>query len=242
MEILEQLGLTKREAEIYQTLLRLGESSMAKIISATGAHPQVVYRAIDSLEKKGLVIPSIRKGRKHIRAEDPRVIEKLEEEKLEKYRKILPNLLSLQKGSDEAIVRVARGKDAVYSLRLRGIKELRKGDTYYVIGASGNAFYRIMGQQNEEVEKLRIKKKIIKKLIAFSSQRKMLDKNDTYRELAEFRYLPKDNLVPSSTNIFKDIVAILIWSDDPIVITVESEQVAESYRQYFNAMWEIAQV
>lgn len=241
MDILREIGLTEREAQVYETLLRLGESPISSLLKATGSHPQVVYRVLDSLVKKGLVLEIKRKNRKFVKAESPSHLEKIEEQRLEKLRKALPDLTALQAPSKEANVRVAKGEEAVRALRVRGIEELSRGETYYILGASGDRFYSIMGERYAEVERKRIRKKIIKRLISFTSQRILFTK-DKFRELTEFRYLPKDFPISSSTNIFKDTVAIIIWDTDPIVITVESKAIAESYRQYFNTLWEIAAV
>jgi len=35
-------------------------------------------------------------------------------------------------------------------------------------------------------------------------------------------------------------VAIQIWLPDPIVITIESPEVAQSYKDYFDSLWKTA--
>lgn len=239
MDILQEIGLTKREAQVYETLLRLGESPISSVLKATGSHPQVVYRVLDSLVKKGLVLEIKRKNRKYVKAENPSRLEKLEEQRLEKLRKALPDLTALQAPTKEAIVRLAKGEEAVRALRIRGIEELSRGDTYYIIGASGDRFYDIMGDRYAEVERKRIRKKITKKLISVDTHRTLFQK-DKFREYTEFRFLSEDFPVFSSTNIFKDTVAMIVWDTDPIVITIESKAIADSYRQYFASLWKTA--
>ena len=240
MKILKEIGFTERESQIYELLLRLGESPVSAILKATGAHPQVIYRTIDNLVNKGLVISVKRKNKTYVSAENPKQLEKLEEEKLRKLRQSIPELTALQKVSKKEVIRISRGEEAVRALRLRGIEELPKNGTYYIIGGSGDRFYKVMGEHYEEIERKRIKKKIDRKLITFASQKEKLEKNDLFRELAEFRYLSDEHPVESSTNIFGNTVAIIIWSADPIVITIESKEVAESYKKYFYILWHIA--
>ncbi len=238
--ILERVGLTKKEAEIYQCLLKLGESPVADIIKATKTHPQIIYCALEGLGEKGLVLTTYRRHRKYVRAEDPKVLEKNEEAKLKDLRSIMPDLIGLQKTSQDAVVRVLRGNEAIRSIRIRSIEELTEEGVQYIIGASGDRYYQIMGDLYKEIERKRIKKRIPKRLIAFESQRELLDKNDTLRANTEFRYLTENFHVPSSTNIFNDTVAISIWSEDPIMIVIESPQVAESYKHYFESLWQMA--
>lgn len=241
MKILEEIGLTKKESQVYTTLLRLGNSPISKLLKSTGSHPQVIYRVIDALEKKNLVTITNRKNRKYVRAEDPKNLEIMEKKKLEALRAALPELTALQKTPADALIRVARGSEAVRSLRMRALNELNKGGTYQVIGASGNRYYEVVGEKFlKEFEQKRIKKRIWMKLIAFRSQKEMIEGQNTIPQYVDFRYLSEEFTVFSSTNIFNDTVAILIWSADPIVITIESAEVADSYRQYFTSLWKHA--
>ncbi len=236
--ILEKIGLSPKEAEVYEVLLKLGESPVSDILKETQDHPQVVYRAIDSLLAQGLVIETFWRHRKYVRAEDPRVFEQRAEKNLEELRINIPELLALQKSSQDAIVRVAKGNEAVRSLRLRAIDTLSDGDTLYIIGASGDRYYEIMADQHAEIERKRIKKRICRKLISLESQKTQLER-DHFKDLTEFHFLSEEFPIPSSTNIFANTTAIIIWEPEPIVIAIESKEVAESYVHYFHSLWKI---
>lgn len=240
MKILEEIGLTKREAEIYEKLLQMGESPVSALIQATGSHPQVVYRVIDSLNNKGLAIKTRRRNRTYVQAESPKQLEKIEEIRLQRLRKALPDLTSLQASGETTIVRTAKGEDAVRALRTHSYDELKSKEAIYIIGGSGDRFYKVMGERFAELERKRIRKRIHRKLIAFENQRVHLRK-DPFVEFTDIRYLSEEYPVDSSTNIFGNMVAIIIWASDPIVITIESHEVAQSYKRYFSALWRIAQ-
>jgi HTH-type transcriptional regulator, sugar sensing transcriptional regulator len=242
MQILETIGLTKREAEVYTTLLRLGESPVADILKEIKAHSQLIYRAIEGLNEKGLLNISYRRHRMYVRAEDPHRLKKLEEQKLREINKLIPDLLALQSTSRDTIVRVDKGNEAIRALRRRGIEELSEGGTYYIITAAGQKFYEVMGDVYAEIERKRIKKKAKRRLISYESERKLLEKNDRFKELVEYRYLPESYSTPTSTNIFNDTLAILVWSNDPIVITIESPEIAQSYKDYFETVWKVAKL
>lgn len=238
--ILEELGLNEREAQVYETLLRLGECPVADILGVTGLHPQLIYRALDSLAARGLVIVSYRRHRKYARAEDPNILERLESERLAKLREALPDLLALQKGSRDAIVRVEKGAEAVRAHRARLIDALPEGSSLDIIGGSGDNFFKTMGERLREVERKRIKKQILRRIISFKSQRQFFQKNDAFKELTEYRYLDADYPVPSSTLIYVDKVTLYIWTADPLVIDIQSHEAADSYRSYFEALWQLA--
>lgn len=126
--------------------------------------------------------------------------------------------------------------------RARAFEELAEKGTYYVIGASGIRFYSVMGNFYRTVEERRIAKGIRKRMLAYESQRAMLERNETMKTGVEIRYLPETFSVPASTNIFTSTVGLFVWTADPIVITIESPEVADSYRDTFRALWRVAKL
>lgn len=238
-EALRAAGLKDDEASAYMVLLRLGEAPLAEVVRATGEHPQTIYRAVDRLAAKGFALITVRKHRKYVRAEDPRALEYSVAKRLADVRKELPALLAMRKAPTGAIVRVSQGNEAVRATRREGIAALLRGKTYYIIGGSGDRFYDVMGTSYEETEKERIRKGIRKKLITFESQRQLLRHNERFRQYSSYRYLPEVFPIPSSTNIFNTTVVLIIWVGDPIVIMIESPELARSYRQFFSVLWNI---
>jgi predicted transcriptional regulator len=237
--MLETLGLTTIEAECYEKLLPMGDVPMATLTTAMKRHPQIVYRLVDQLVAKGLVVTETRLHRKYVRAEDPKVLERVQMEKLEKLREALPALHALQHQPSEARVHVERGVEATRALRRLAFSELPVGGTYYILSPSGEHFYDTVGREHvEELEQLRAKRKITKKMIAMENQRQYLEREEHWKYV-ETRYLPETYPVPTSTNIFGSTVYIQIWSKDPIAIVIESEEVATSYRDFFETLWKM---
>lgn len=91
----------------------------------------------------------------------------------------------------------------------------------------------------EELEQLRMKRKIFKRMLAFKNQRSSLQHEKRWSH-SEIRYLPETYPVPTSTNIFGSTVYVQIWSTDPIVIVIESEEVSKSYKDFFETLWRMA--
>jgi sugar-specific transcriptional regulator TrmB len=235
--VLTSLGLNELEAEAYETLLPLGNVPIVTLTRALKRHPQVVYRIVDRLVSLGLAVVEVRQHRRYVRAEDPRVLVHAQAQRLRELEEVLPELRAMQHAPKEATVRVARGNDAVRNLRDRAFHEMPEGETYYILGASGDRLYEILGPSFAVLEKLRIKRKLRKKMLAFESQRKLLIKNEGQPVGVELRYLPETFPAPTSTNIFGNTVAILIWSAEPIVITIESEEIAANYKHFFQSLW-----
>jgi len=65
-------------------------------------------------------------------------------------------------------------------------------------------------------------------------------KGKLFTKLKKFEVRYVKELTPSSTMIFGDIVSINVFDEKVFIILIESKSVAESYRKYFNSLWEIA--
>jgi sugar-specific transcriptional regulator TrmB len=238
--LFESIGLSAKEAEIYQAVLKLGECPVSDILDETQDHPQIVYRGLDALVAKKLIFVIYKRHKKYVRAENPKALEKIAEKQLEDIRKQIPNLLALQKSIKESIVRVYKGNEAIRTLDKTAIDSLPEGGTYYNIGSSG-MFYEFKDERFQESERKRIKKRVFKKVVTYKSQKEVTLKNNAkFMAFSEFRFLPEKFSAPSSTSIYNNTVAIFIFSGEPLAITIEHPQVAESYRHYFNSLWKAA--
>ncbi len=240
MSILEDIGLTKRESEIYTLLLSLGESRFSTIQKELGLHPQVVYRIMESLQTKGLVSIAKKKKVYHAIAETPRELLRIEKERLENLKVALPELLALQKSPIQPLLHISKGSSALRAFREKAYQQIKKGGVLYIIGGSGDRFYTAFGERYNAIEQKRIDKKIHKKLISVETERQKFLKYDTKRELSDFKFLPADFPIASSTNVYLNTVAIIIWAEEPILITIENSDVAESYKQYFRQLEKMA--
>lgn len=238
LNVLESVGLTPKEAEVYEILLRLGESPVIEILNKTQDHPQIVYRALDGLEAKNLIMVSYRNHRKYVRAEDPTILKRMEEKKMEELVSVITDLKALQKTSSEALVRVRRGIEAIRDFRKNAIDVLPEGETYYVIAGTGGLFYDVMGAIMKTIERKRAKKKILKRTIMYENEREEWSKHPYPPE--EARFLPEKFSSPATTVIYGNIVALQVWTADPFIIEIESREVAESYKRHFETLWAIA--
>ncbi|MDD5740093.1 MAG: helix-turn-helix domain-containing protein [Candidatus Peribacteraceae bacterium] len=88
-------GLTKDEACVYLALLELGGSYVSAIAKKSGIHRVVCYKILDDLVGKGLVSSFLKNKVKHFAVESPQILVRRQQEKLDKAKKILPELLSI---------------------------------------------------------------------------------------------------------------------------------------------------
>jgi hypothetical protein len=59
--------------------------------------------------------------------------------------------------------------------------------------------------------------------------------------LSEIKYLPQKYSSPLAVNIYRDKVAIILWSkENPIAIVIKNPEISEGYKKHFELMWKIA--
>lgn len=243
LDILHEIGLTRKEAELYTALLKLGESPVADLINQTKTHPQIVYSTLKSLTEKGLVITSYQRHRRYIRAEQPQQLNTLEKQRLKQLDELIPALVSLQSPPEEATVRVYKGNTAVRDDREKAVEVLSNGEILFILGGGAQGkFIKIMRDQHVELERRRVNKGVVKKMLAYVNQRDLIEQTNIIKTLTETRYLPENYATPTSLFIYGPFSSTVIWLPEPIVITVENKEVADGNRNYFNSLWHIAQV
>lgn len=246
--ILGKAGLTGNEIKVYLSLIELGSVSAGEVIKKAGLHRAATYDAIERLLEKGLVSYVIKAHRKYFEAASAkRLIDVVErqEDKLKAEKNTLLDLIpileskrSLAKEPQE--VTVFKGNKGLKSIFQDWLEEKKE---ILVIGAyteeaeslKYHMKYTLPGFHNR-----RIKQKQIMKYI-FPQQSILRAK-----QLAEYAYTPVRILkVPfaslTSIQIYGDKTAIIVWLADPIGIVIRSAEVAKSYRDYFEVLWNISQ-
>ncbi len=80
------------------------------------------------------------------------------------------------------------------------------------------------------------KKKKIKTRIIFNKMKKKPN-----IPLSDIKYLPQKYSSPLAVNIYRDKVAIILWSkENPIAIVIKNLEISEGYKKHFELMWRIA--
>src|SRR3989338_5425843 len=74
MKVLQDIGLTKNQADIYLLLLKLGVVSVSKLAKHTRLHRSNLYDVLENLQKKGLVNSSNEEGVRFYRPSPPQRI------------------------------------------------------------------------------------------------------------------------------------------------------------------------
>ena len=230
-EKLTKIGLTVIESKVYVTLLEYGKANPSVLSRKTGVHRRSIYDVLDRLIEKGLASYIMENGKRFYMASDPKRIQEIIDEQQQEISKILPELEAKffhSKGKQETLF--FRGKE--------GIKEIfedqiREGKDVYIIGASHNAKELLRFYIPHYTNK-RIKKKI--KLHAIYAGLK----HQSPVPLSEVRYLPESFSSLVSTNIYGNKAAIILWIQDPVAILIKQPDISNTFKKYFDLLWNIA--
>ncbi len=244
MRILEELGLTKGEIKTYLALLKLKSTSTGPLSKEAQVSRSKLYSILDKLEKKGLASHVESNGVTYFQAVEPTKIKDYIERKqddLEKlktdFEKVIPQLESIYddvKGVQN--VKVYQGLKGLTTAHEHTYLKLSKGEEYYYLG---------IPKFQPKTHHLYWKRDHVRRIEA-GIKAKLLFNQDTSKETVkdrdsykgcEARYMPFEIKTPSYFLIYKDTVMIAIPSDNPIAIEITSQEIADSFKEYFKTFW-----
>ena len=127
-----------------------------------------------------------------------------------------------------------KGMETVFN---EGIRVMGKEDVWYVLGAYA-------GEDRERTDALITK--IIKKCEKKRTKWKVIyneSARDTFQyeqqsPITENRFLAQET--PATINIYKDVTFIALWIKRPLAFRVKNQKVADSFKKYFEFMWNMA--
>lgn len=242
--ILQEIGLTPGEIKTYLALLKLGSSSTGPISKEAQLSRSKLYSILDKLEKKGLTSHIEKNGVTYFQAVEPSKIRdylKLKEEKIhsleQEFEQILPQLLAFQKLSGKVQkVTVYQGLKGLITAHEHTYLKLKREEEYYYLGIPKHQpETHHLYWQRDHIR--RIEAGIKCKLLFNSDTPKEILKNRNSYKKCDARYMPTDIKTPAYFLIYKDTIMIAIASENPIAIEITSEEIAHSFRAYFQEFW-----
>lgn len=237
-KILKQIGLTENETQVYITLLKIGSSNVSQIAERSGLYRPYVYDTLERLSEKGLVSFVSKDNKKFFKAAHPSYLIEIEKEKLEELNKIVPKLEEFLKiPKEETKVELYSGKKVVRVIQKDVLRNLlEKGGISLVIGVDEKKFMEtdpiIMKQFFNQMKKNKLKERVL------------VREGDNYLpahpNTTTYKFLPKEFFDPTSTFIYDDKVAIIIFGEPLHGLIIESKILSNTYRKQFNLLWKIA--
>lgn len=233
-EVLKNIGLDKKEIDIYLSLLKIGEITATRISQETFIERTLVYYILDKLMEKGLVTYKLKNNVKYYSAADPENIVDNLKEKLEECRAILPELKAIKNKSyeEEPKVDIYKGFEGLKAVMRDLFKETKE---ILIFGEQGQ-FAENYPEYGYVYLHLLKKHNVSEKVIARDD---FIGKVLGWKK-SEFRYVPKKFLSPTTTVIYQDKIIITIWEKPTYNILIKSKKISDSYRSYFMNIWKTA--
>ncbi|MFH0979202.1 MAG: helix-turn-helix domain-containing protein [Candidatus Woesearchaeota archaeon] len=237
---LQEFGLTEKEIRVYVKLLELGSATSGELMKVLSLYSKTAYEILDRLIEKGLVSYVVSSNIKHFEAATPeKFLDILSEEESKLKRReasikdIIPALLSQRKlGRDPQEATIYKGKNGLKSV----FDDVLKGRGEVLVFGAGGKFKATLGSYSDLWHKKRAKLGIPLRVLWNENLRSRTDYLKQFG-LISVRFLPKEFDNPAPALIYRDKVAIMIWSETPIITLLRSKEVANTFRSYFDTIW-----
>jgi sugar-specific transcriptional regulator TrmB len=240
ISILEDIGLSRSQIQVYLSLNEIGSTSSGRIIRKTNLQNSVVYNALNQLIEKGLVSFSFKGKRKIFCATNPENLITFIEDKKEKIKSLVNNLKKKEspfKQESQLFI----GWKGVYNAFNTILKVLPKGSEYIGFAAALEEQYSKESQRFfQEFQKKRANMKYNIKLIANESAREQIDTFGYYSKFGKPKYRFVNGFAPVGLIIFGTNILQVAFDKNPIAVIINSKEMAESYRKFFYNMWKIS--
>lgn len=244
-DILEKIGLSKSEKKIYLALLDLGDSTRGKIVNTSGVSGSKVYDVLEKLKTKGLVSVYLENSIKHFKPTNPKQILTYLDEQEQKIislknqtEKMLPNLLAkFNSSKKEKEVELITGLKGLEIIFREQIDLLQPGEINYVIGGTKGEGEKTIETFFQKIHSMREKKKIKTKMLYNINQRQLVKEAYSSKQYPNSTTKFIEHSSPVSINVYQDRTIIIIFGGELTAISIKSQDVANSFIEYFNILW-----
>jgi len=237
-EVLQKLGLTVNEAKIYEALLNLGKTTANNLALEAKIQRRNVYDSLKQLKEKALCSETIEEKIRKFSPIHPQHLLDLIKEKESTINQVLASMTeSFETHSHAEQTVVYKGIESVKNMYWDMIRE---GKDLWVIGGRGNWLDSRWKFFFPKMDKERLEKGIKYRHLFYHE---LKDKNHPNHKITKilknnsFRFLPKGFTSACSIEIYGNRVASMYWGEEPFVVVISSDKIAEGYRKYFELMW-----
>ncbi len=241
--ILEELGLTKSEIQVYLALLELGSSSTGKIVENSKTASSKVYEILDKLIQKGLVSFIVQRGIKQFEAASPQRILDYANEREEQFalqkkelRHLIPELELKQKLSQyRSQATIFKGFKGIKSAYEDILNSLKKNEEYYVMGATTptEPYFSFIKHFHQRRASQGIKVKIL-----YSKRMQPLADAIKDTPLTQIRFTSQELLSSAFILMYAQKTLIIVSTKhDLTLFQIESQEVTDSLKAYFEILW-----
>lgn len=234
------LGFTKNQAVVYSALIELGQCKAGAIIKKTNLHRNIVYEALDDLVQRKLAFKTSKGGVALFQLSDADTLLHDAEEQVSIAKDVSQEINKLRQKSTHEI-KLYEGIEGLKSLRAKALADLEnekdeKIKELLVLGAGPKITENFYDSFFKKDDVKRATKQIPARMLfphKVASYAKLVDASPFTRA----KLLPRSFKEPTSIDIWKDQIAFMLYDIEPFVISIKNKQLADSFREYFEALW-----
>lgn len=235
-KILLDVGLSGNEVKVYLALLKLGSSSVTEISKKSKVERTLVYGVLEKLIEKGLVSSVVKINIKYFEPADPEKILELIKEKEKSIVSVMPELKEIYNSSEsKQNVSIFKGKEGAKTILDILLKEKKE---WFMFGATEKAA-KSLEFYIHQFHLKRVQNKI--KFNAIYSEDAVERAKEVKKlKFSEVRTIGKEFSTPTHVSIVGNKLGIILWSEEVIGILIENEEIAKSFKSYFDILWKIS--
>lgn len=242
VELLENLGLEEKEAEIYLALLNNGAMLPQHIAQATGLKRTTLYNIFPLLIEKGIIKEIVQGKRRLMSANSPEDLFKSYEERYKEIKENIAELAAVYRMQGlKPKIEVYEGLDGLKKVFLDTLKTKKE---LLIVSQITEYHSRLLNWIYDEYVPMRVKAGIAARAISEERENKKEYMLSREEELREVKYVPWDK--------FHFKMEMMIYGDNvsfstnekgaPLVgIIIRSRQIAGTLAALFNLAWEGAE-
>ena len=242
-QLLQQVGLSKSQADVYMKLIEKGELSPPEVAKLTGESRSNAYMILQRLEAIGLIEKKSNAKKVTYQPLNPIALENVVEKRRldtskteQQIKQAMPQMLSyFYSFTEKPGIRLLQG--------IEGLKEIytdtlrTKQDIYFM---RTSAEVKFLGEDYfQRYKKRRAELGITTHAFTGgpASLRKSL--HDDANKMIRTWIKPEDYTAPVEINVYGDKVAYLVYGEEIMGIIIQSAFIAESMRQIFRMLKQV---
>ena len=229
LEVLQSIGLSKAQSEVFYSLSRSGSSPIGLIKKETRLHKSTIYLALENLQKKGIVSYIIKGKTKIWHASSPGELVKFVQEKEKRLQEVCKDLIPIK--PNNFIAEIYEGKEGLKKVFRMALEEK---EYYHLLPG-----VKLPELLDEYFNIFQNRKKQLKAKAYILLSENSRNKDSVKKTYGNKRFLPESFNEPVSTMIFGNIICITVWAD-LVTFMIKSEETSRAYKKYFDTLWVIA--
>lgn len=242
IEALRKFGLAEKEAMVYLSVLGVGEALASEIAAKTNIPRQLVYDLFERLIELGLVSFVIKDNKKYFRAAPPEQLTSILKEKQEAVKEVMPELKKIESFEEHKKPRI-EVYEGVGGLKTILNDILRTEKKEMLVYGSSKSSFEIMPLFMENWHNRRIEQKLKVRIIYNETEetKKRIKEFKQTLKFMEVKFLQTTASAPTSNIIYGNKIAmVVLLKNEPYATLIESKELKEGYKAYFEAIWKIA--